>query len=53
MQAGMSLLLLLFLKIHYFHNDCHYAQALSEFHFANQVCGQRNNYHLCDVKNLD
>lgn len=36
--------------IHYFHNDCHYAQALIEFHFASQVCGQQNDYHLSDVK---
>ncbi len=36
--------------IHYFHNDCHYAQPLIEFHFASQVCGERNNYHLSDIK---
>ena len=36
--------------IHYFHNDCHYAQALIEFHFASQVCGEQNNYHLSDIK---
>ena len=37
--------------IHYFHNDCHYAQALIEFHFVSQVCGEQNNYHLSDIKN--
>lgn len=36
--------------IHYFHNDCHYAQPLIEFHFASQVCGERSNYHLSDIK---
>lgn len=36
--------------IHYFHNDCHYAQPLIEFHFASQVCGEQNNYHLSDIK---
>lgn len=36
--------------IHYSHNDCHYARALIEFHFARQVCGQQNNYRLSDVK---
>lgn len=35
--------------IHYFHNDCHYAQALIEFHFVSQVCGEQNNYHLSDI----
>lgn len=47
MQIGMSLLLFF---IHYFHNDCHYAQALIEFHFVRQVCGEQNNYHLSDIK---
>ena len=46
MQIGMSLLLF----IHYFHNDCHYVRALIEFHFVSQVWGERNNYHLSDIK---
>ncbi len=36
--------------IHYFHNDCHYAQALIEFHFACPVCGEPNNYYQSDFK---
>lgn len=43
MQTWMSLLLFF---IHYFHNDCHYAQALIEFRFVSWVCGGQNNYHF-------
>jgi len=36
--------------VHYFHNDYHYAQALIEIYFVSQVCSERNNYHLSDIK---
>lgn len=36
--------------VHYFHNDYHYAEALIEFCFVSRVCGERNNYHLSDIK---
>lgn len=39
MNAGRDVIITFFVR--YFHNDYHYVEALIEFYFVSQVCGEQ------------